>query len=538
MKPLYSLWLVLCFAITGVTTSHAVEAKTVSEARLLDQASINSTVEATIEKAMDTFQVPGVAVAIVKNDKVVFSKGFGVIKHGTSDQVNADTLFGVASNTKAMTAALLAQLVDEEKLTWRTKVIDIIPEFQMPDAYVTREFTIIDLLAHNSGLGLGAGDLMIWPETDKSNMDIIKGMKHLPQVSSFRSEFAYDNLLYVIAGEVIAKVTGKSWQENIQTRIFKPLGMETTRAKFSLIESSNNNVARAHVPLDGKLNVVGGNMLEQFSSAGSVASSVNDMAKWIKAQLKHGEYTDGNGESQRLFSEKQSDEMWQARTLLKVSKAATKQDKTHFRAYGLGWFLNDYHGVKLIHHSGGILGMVSKVVLVPEENLGMVILTNQQSGYAFNALYHQILNEYLELPEKDWVAYYQEKHQKRVAEEKERLAKNSEKVLQNARHSLPLTDYAQTYNDAWYGDIIVSFKNNKLHMQFGHTKELVGTLEHYQHNTFVVKWHDRTLEADAFVNFNLDEDGNISYATMKAVSKLTDFSFDFHDLKLMPKGKK
>lgn len=496
----------------------------------------NTKIESTIKKAMDTFQVPGIAVAIIKDDKVVMSKGFGVIEHGKSAQVTPDTLFGIASNTKAMTAALLASLVDEGKLTWQSKVIDIIPEFQMPDPYVTREFTIIDLLAHNSGLGLGAGDLMIWPQTTLTNADVIKGLKYLPQVSSFRSEFAYDNLMYVIAGEIIAKLTSSTWQEAIQDRIFTPLGMKNTRATYSQIPKNNLNVARAHVPLEGKLNVVGGNFLEKFTSAGSVASSVNDMTLWLKAQLNKGAFVDQNNKEARLFSTEQSRAMWQARTILPVSEAATKQDKTHFAAYGLGWFLKDYHGVKLIHHSGGILGMVSKVVIVPEENLAMVILTNQQSGYAFNAIYLQILNEYLELPEKNWVTYFHDKQQARKAEEIVRLAKADDAVDKNSRHSLPLKAYAHIYHDNWYGDIEISYKNNQLTMQFSNTPELRGTLEHYQHNTFIVRWHDRTLEADAFVNFHLDETGKIEFATMKAVSHATDFSFDFHDLKLIPKS--
>jgi len=496
----------------------------------------NAHIEATIHNAMATFQVPGVAVAIIKDNKVVMSKGFGVVEHGKPAVVTADTLFGIASNTKAMTAAILAGLVDEGKLTWTTRVIDIIPEFQMPNAYVTREFTIIDLLSHNSGLGLGAGDLMIWPHTTLTNVDIIKGLKYLPEVSSFRSEFAYDNLMYIIAGEVIATVTGKTWQEVIQQRIFTPLGMSNTRAAYSLIDKSNKNVARAHVPLAGKLNVVGGNMLEKFSSAGSVASNVNDMSLWLKAQLNKGVYANEQVDKEkRLFSAKQSHAMFQARTILPVSETATKNDKTHFSAYGLGWFLKDYHGVKLVHHSGGILGMVSKVVLVPEENLAMVILTNQQSGYAFNAIYQQILNEYLALPRKDWVAYYHKKQQERVKKEQNRLDKAADLVNKNSAHSLVLRDYAQTYVDNWYGEIHISYRNNKLHMQFGNTPELKGTLEHYQHNTFIVRWNDRTLEADAFVNFNLNEDGNINYVTMKAVSHATDFSFDFHDLKLVPK---
>jgi hypothetical protein len=180
--------------------------------------------------------------------------------------------------------------------------------------------------------------------------------------------------------------------------------------------------------------------------------------------------------------------------------------------------------------------MVSKVVLVPEEELAMVILTNQQSSFAVNAIYHQILNEYLELPKKDWIAYYHTKQTTKTAKEQKRLAKAAGSVHKNSAHSLVLREYAQTYVDDWYGEIHITFKNNKLHMQFGNTPELKGTLEHYQHNTFIVRWHDKTLKADAFVNFNLNEDGGINYATMKAVSRATDFSFDFHDLKLVPKN--
>lgn len=521
------------FSITLITTlTFSMQAQSIAD------ADKNTKIERAIVEAMATFQVPGAAIAIVKDNKVIMSKGFGVIEHGKSAKVTKDTLFGIASNTKAMTVALLASLVDEGKLTWKTKVIDIIPEFQMPNAYVTREFTIIDLLAHNSGLGLGAGDLMIWPDTTLSNADIIKGIKHLPETSSFRSEFAYDNLLYIVGGEVISRITGQSWNDVVQARIFTPLGMNTTRAAFSLIEKSNNNIAKAHVPLKGELNVVGGNFIEKFGAAASVASSVNDMSLWLKAQLNKGTYVDEtNGKSAQLFSAKQSRMMWQARTLLAVSEEETRQNKTHFSAYGLGWFMKDYQGVKLLHHGGGILGMVSKVVLVPEEGLGIVILTNQQSGDVTNAIYHQILNEYLDLPEKDWVAHYRNKRDEKLAREQKRLAVVANSVNKNATHSLALRDYAQTYVDNWYGEIAISFKNNQLHMQFGNTAELKGSLEHYQHNTFIVRWDDRTLEADAFVNFNLNEDGGINYVTMKAVSRATDFSFDFHDLKLVPKGK-
>lgn len=529
-----NLFKLLSLAITLVILSSASAAKTTHQTNQPASQELNREISAVIKQAMKEFQVPGVAVAIIKDGVVTMSEGFGVIEHGKPAKVDNNTLFGIASNTKAMTAALIAQLVDQGKLSWKTKVIDIIPEFQMPDAYVTREFTITDLLSHNSGLGLGAGDLMIWPDTTHTIDDIIKGIKYLPEVSSFRSEYAYDNLMYIIAGEIIARVTGMTWEENIKQKIFQPLGMNTTRAKFSLIENSNKNVARAHVPLDGKINVVGGNFIEKFHSAASVASNVNDMSLWLKAQLNRGEYQK-NGNTEQLFSSQQSQKMWQAHTLKPVSESATKNDKTHFSAYGLGWDLKDYHGVKLVQHTGGILGMISKVVMVPEENLALIILTNQQSGYAFNAIANTILHRYLNISDTDWVSYYKTIKDKRSANDKARLAETASKIAKDSKPSLALKEYAQTYRDNWYGDIDITFENKQLHMQFSKTAELKGTLSHYQHNTFIVHWLDRTLEADAFVNFNLNEDGTINFATMKAVSRNTDFSFDFHDLTLTPK---
>jgi len=340
--------------------------------------------------------------------------------------------------------------------------------------------------------------------------------------------------MYILAGEIIARVSGKSWEESIRDNIFKPLGMNTTKAKFSLIEKNNKNVARAHVPLKGTINVVGGNFIEKFHSAAAVASSVNDMSLWLKAQLNKGVYQ-FDGENKQLFSEKQNQKMWQAHTIKPVSKSATQNDKTHFSAYGLGWDLKDYHGVKLVQHTGGILGMISKVVMVPEENLALVILTNQQSGYAFNAIANEILHSYLNISDTDWVSHYKAIKDKRAIAEQERLVEAFGNIDKYSKPSLALIDYAQTYQDDWYGDIHITHTDNQLEMQFSKTEELKGTLEHHQYNTFIVHWDDRTLEADAFVNFNLNADGSINYVTMKAVSRVTDFSFDFHDLKLIPK---
>jgi CubicO group peptidase (beta-lactamase class C family) len=506
-----------------------------------------SAIEKNIENAMKTFNVPGIAVAIVKDGKVVMAKGFGVRKMGEKDKVNADTLFGIASNTKAFTVAALGMLADEGKLTWEDKVTDYLPAFQLHDPYVTREFTIRDMLSHRSGLGKGAGDLMIWPKSTITNQEIIERIRYLKPVSSFRTEYGYDNLMYIMAGEIVAKVSGMSWQDFVRSRILKPLKMNTTRMGHSLISPSNSNVATAHAPVNDVIQPVGGDFIERFESAGSMASSVNDVSKWIKVQLKGGLIETRDGKENRLFSETQHDHMWQPNTLQNVSGFDQTNHRTHFKAYGLGWGMRDHQGHKMVSHTGGIMGMVSQVVMVPEANLGVVILTNQQSGSAFYAISRDIVNRYIDVPNKDWVAVYHERLQKRVSGANTEVADLMKSRAAKSKPSLPLTAYAQTYKDDWYGDITIKVvdhgptvqgrKNSgkKLEMHFSRTETLTGALEHFQYNTFIVRWNDRSTNADAFVNFDLTAEGEVKQATMKAVSSLTDFSFDFQDLLLKPK---
>ncbi|MFT5161825.1 MAG: CubicO group peptidase (beta-lactamase class C family) [Alteromonadaceae bacterium] len=496
-------------------------------------------IKQTIEKAMKAFNVPGIAVAIVKDDKVIMSKGFGLIQMGKRDKVNADTLFGIASNTKAFTTAALAILADEGKLNWDDKVTDYLPSFALRDPYVTQQFTIRDMLSHRSGLGIGAGDLMIWPASDITTDEIIKRVRYLKPMTSFRSEYAYDNLMYVMAGEIVARVSKMSWHEFIQKRILTPLKMTQTRMRYSAIEANNHNVATAHAPVDGQIKPVGGDFLESFSSAGSIASSVNDMSQWLRVQLKGGLIDTTGDKDNRLFSGVKGIEMWTPNTLQDVPPFNEEMDRTHFRAYGLGWRLNDHQGYKMVSHTGGIMGMVSRVVMIPEKQLGVVILTNQQSGPAFYAIAHDIINRYLEVEHKDWVSIYQHKQKNKVDEGQrvvEQLMKDRDS---QSRPSLALADYAKLYRDDWYGDIEITLvddksKGQKLQMRFSRTPVLIGELEHFQHNTFIVRWYDRSTNADAFVNFQLTPEGKVDIVTMQAVSPLTDFSFDFHDLLLKP----
>lgn len=501
-------------------------------------------IEQRIQKAMKTFNVPGVAVAVVKDDKLIYSKGFGLKNldaSGVSNKVDSRTLFGIASNTKAFTTAAIAMLIDEGKLQWDDKVIKHLPHFVLYDPYVTAQFTVADLLSHRGGLGLGAGDLMIWPTTDVSNDEIMARIRYIKPASSFRSKYAYNNIMFVVAGELVAKVSGQAWHDFVRERILTPLNMKDTRMSFSRIEPTFSNIAKPHVPVEGKLQTVDGNFLENFSSAGSIASNAEDMSKWLRLQLRKGLLSSAGGEEKWLFSPEQHYQMTSAKTVQEIPQFFVEHFDTNFRAYGFGWGLNDYRGHTLVGHTGGILGMVTKIVMVPKQNLGLVILTNQQSGSAFNAMANDMLDHLLGLEKRDWVGILSQRLESKQKETAQLLAEianisKESKSLKSRPASLPLKDYAKVYEDAWYGDIEVVWNDDKLEMRFSRTKVLIGHLEHYQHNTFIARWYERSFDADAFVNFQLDENGEVASATMKAISPNTDFSFDFHDLRLLPKS--
>jgi CubicO group peptidase (beta-lactamase class C family) len=482
-------------------------------------------------RVLKEFDVPGLAVAIVKDGKVVLAKGYGVRKLGDPNPVDENTLFGIASNTKAFTSAALAMLVDEGKITWDDPVVKHLPGFQLYDPYVTREMTIRDLLTHRSGLGLGAGDLLWWPPTDYSREEIIRRFRYVKPASSFRSRYAYDNVLYMIAGQVVAAVTGKSWDDVIKERIFNPLGMTTSNTTVAALLSSKN-AATPHAKIGSHLQTVALMPLENVGPAGAINSSVAEMAKWLIAQLNRGQI----GEGRRLFSERRSREMWSAQTITPLNDPLPHLAalRANFSAYGLGWGLTEYRGSRTVSHTGGLLGFVSRVTLVPDLNLGVVVLTNQQSGGAFQSLTYRILDHYMNAPATDWTAAFKKSEEMGQANAAEVEKRQAAARAADSKPSLPLARYAGRYTDAWYGDITISLENGKLVLRFGHTPSLAGDLEHWQYDTFVARWRDRSLEADAFVTFSLKPDGGIEQMKMAAVSPLTDFSFDFQDLLFTP----
>jgi CubicO group peptidase (beta-lactamase class C family) len=490
--------------------------------------------DAYVTTTMKTFDVPGIAVAIVKDGKIVVAKGYGVRKLGESTPVDEFTQFAIGSNTKAFTTAALATLVDQGKLSWDDPVYQRMPGFVMYDPYVSHEMTIRDLLTHRSGMGLGEGDLLFWPHSTYTRDDIIHQLRYMKPHSSFRSHYAYDNLLYMTAGQIIPAVTGISWDDYIRQHIFAPLGMNHSVVSNKDFKAGDD-YSSPHSSVDGKLQVLPLEDLDNVGPAGSINSCAADMAKWVQLQLNRGKFADRDG---RLFTEQRSKEMWTPQTILPTGDPPPPLAglKANFADYALGWALRDYHGRKLVGHTGGVAGFVSRVMLVPDENLAVVVLTNAEEGGAFDAILYHVLDSYFHLPPTDWNAAY-----KTVRDQQEKDAANTGKKAEGARAadskpSLPLEKYAGVYNDDWYGPITIRYENGGLVISFDHTPTMIGDLQHWQYDTFKAHWRLRTIE-DAFVTFSLNADGSIDTARMAAVSPLADFSFDYQDLLLKPEKK-
>ncbi len=487
--------------------------------------------DAYVASSMKTFDVPGMAVAIVKDGKIVVAKGYGIRKLGDPTPVDEFTMFGIGSNTKAFTTAALATLVDEGNLSWDDPVYQRLPGFVMYDPYVSHEMTIRDLLTHRSGMGLGEGDLLFWPHSTYTREEVIYKLRFMKPASSFRSHYAYDNLLYMTAGQIIPAVTGTSWDDYIRQHIFAPLDMNHSNVSNTAFKPGDD-YAFPHSNVDGKLQVIPFGELDNAGPAGAINSCAADMAKWVQLQLNRGKFVDHDG---RLFTEQRSREMWSAQTILPVGDPPPPLAglKANFADYALGWGLRDYHGRKLVGHTGGVGGFVSRVMLVPEENLGVVVLTNAEEGGAFDSILYHVLDHYFHLPPTDWIAAYKTLKDTEEKDAAETMKKAEGSRDANSKPSLPLEKYAGVYNDAWYGPITIRMENGGLVITFDHTPGMIGDLQHWQHDTFKAHWRVRTIE-DAFITFSLNPDGTIDSAKMAAVSPLADFSFDYQDLLLKP----
>ena len=487
--------------------------------------------DAYVAAVMKQFEVPGMGIAIVKDGQVVLAKGYGVKRLGSSEKVDANTRFGIASNTKAFTALALGMLVEEGKLEWDAPVVNYLPEFMMWDPWVTRQITVRDILVHRSGLGLGAGDLLWWPPTTYTPKEIMARLRYIEPATSFRSAYAYDNVLYLVAGQLIEKVSGQSWSDFITNRIMRPVGMKEANSTHAAAGEAGGNVSATHARVNGTVQVVKPFSDPNTDPAGGINAGANDMARWMIAQMDSGRVGD-----KRLWKQSTTREQWSLVTPIRagVSPKELAPWTASFTGYGLGFFLRDYRGQKLVTHTGGLPGFVSLLMMLPNQKVGVVVLTNQESGAAFQSVGLKVLDYYLNAPAFDWLGGYAA----RVARfDSASAAQNRSAAAARdsaSRPSLPLTGYATTYEDPWYGTITVSLTDGKLVMQFDKSPALLGDLEHWQYDTWLVKWRDRELRADAFVTFTLDEEGQVAGATIKPASPDVDFSFDFQDLHLTP----
>ncbi|HTY36370.1 MAG TPA: serine hydrolase [Bacteroidota bacterium] len=492
---------------------------------------VEKDLDAFVQSVQKEFVVPGLALAIVKDGKVVLAKGYGVRRMGDPARVDDRTLFGIASNTKAFTATALGILVEEKKIDWDDPVVKYLPWFQLSDPYVTREMTIRDLLVHRSGLGLGAGDLLWWPTSTYDRKEIARRLRFIPLVRSFRSAYAYDNVLYLMAGEVIEAVSGMSWEDFMATRILAKVGMTDSKVRHS-DASGGGNVAATHAEVDGAVRPIEPFTSDNTNPAGGINASARDIAKWMIVQLDSGRVAGGP----RLFSPQTTVQLWRIVTPVPIGNPPPELPglRINFNGYALGFGISDYKGYKFVHHTGGLPGYVSKIAMIPELKLGVAVLTNQESGEAFETITYHVLDQFLGGKQTDWLDGFRKVHARTLS-----MIGMADKMTEGKRDSsshpsLPLANYAGTYSDPWYGDIRIEMENGKLVMKFGHTPSLEGELQHWQYDTFIARWKDRELRADAFVTFSLNPDGSIDQAKMRAVSPATDFSFDFQDLVLKP----
>jgi CubicO group peptidase (beta-lactamase class C family) len=472
--------------------------------------------DAYIEKARVEWEVPGLSVVIVKDGKVAFAKGYGVKEQGRQDPVDADTLFAIASNTKAFTSAAIAILSDEKKVKWDDRVSDILPYFALYDPWVSHEMRVDDLLCHRSGLKTFSGDLL-WYGTPYSREEIIRRARYLKPEFPFRAGYGYSNLMFLAAGEVVAKASGESWDDFVRERIFKPLGMKRTITSTRQLDATGN-FATPHSSFEGTVERIDWVNWDTMAPAGGIISSANDMARWLLLQLGGGAL-----DGARVFSESVQRTMWTPHNVMSGPLPGAQEQDTHFRTYGLGWSVSDFKGRFTAGHGGAYDGMFSQVWLMPEERLGIVVLTNCDRG-VMGPIVERIRDAYLGLPEKDY---------SKLAWETSKLAKAAKKdepAPANARPPMALESYAGTFGGVMYGDANVSTEAGGLVLRLLPNPNLVADLTPLDADTFTLKWRKKfAFFAGGRAQFIQDTKGRIAELRLDVPNN--DFWFDELELK-------
>lgn len=485
-----------------------------------------------VRSFMTRFDVPGTAIAIVRKGQAALVRGYGVRTLGKPARVDEHTRFGIASNSKSFTAAALSLLVDDGKVGWDDPVVKHLPDFRMHDPAVTVMMTVRDLLVHRSGLPLGAGDLMYFPASTHVAADVLKALPYLKPDKGFRSGYAYDNILYIVAGLLIERVSGQSWRAFVAGRLLTPLGMADAAASRDLL--ATDNVAGRHARLGppvrgiGRQSVIAPDENAMIDAAGGINASAADIAKWLQVQLSGGVLPDGK----RLWSANQAREMWTPQVIVSTSDGPTADNPARAvqSTYALGWGISDYRGLRMIGHAGALSGQITRTAMIPSRGIGVAVFTNVEDGTA-TAMRNAILDRLIDAPAFGWVGAYAMQTAKAQAEALASVSGGVDTAPPGAP-TLPIAAYAGRYRDPWYGDIIVAETAGKLTIDFVPTAVFKSGLEPWGKDAFRTRFAQGTGE-DAIVTFAI-KDGGVTGVTMKALSPLADFSYDFHDLAFVP----
>ncbi len=446
-----------------------------------EPAFVRDSLDKYVDRALIDWKIPGVAVCIVKDGKVVVMKGYGVKELGTTNKVDENTLFMIGSNTKAFTATALAMLEADKKLSLNDPVQKWLPDFTLYDPWVAKEAMIRDLLCHRLGFETFQGDFMFF-DSDLSTAEVREKMGKLKPMYSFRSRWGYTNCAFMTAGEIIPKVTGTSWADFITEKIFKPLGMNNSLALLKDIDGASNK-ATAHTVANGILKKVPYGHIDNLAAAGSISSSVNDMSHWVMMQLDNGKYY-GN-------TVVPSSAIGQTRTPASIlGNGGTRFNRGHFALYGLGWFIHEYEGRKLVEHTGGVNGFVTSVTLIPEEKLGIIVLTNTDANGFYEALKWEIMDAYLNLPYRNYSQVYLAGQQANEAGTEKFLKAKRDTVAMANAPELPLSSYAGEYVHDVYGKMNITLQNNKLIATFEHHKGRFAELGALGKNRFLATFND------------------------------------------------
>ncbi|WP_334178443.1 serine hydrolase [Pseudoxanthomonas sp.] len=485
----------------------------------------SATFDAAVQQAFDRYRLPGMAVGIIRDGEVVYTRTLGELESGSGEKIDNDTLFKIASNSKAMTAGVLARLVDAGKLKWDDPVTKYLPQFRMHDPWVTQQMQVRDLLIHNSGLGLGAGDLMLWPEPNRfTRDDIIAGLQHLKPTHSFRATYAYDNLLYVVAGEVAAAAGDASYEELVKRQLFQPLGLSRCQVG-EWNRADVGNVAQPHMrtPQGNRVIREDEEIVPNVTSmaAGGIRCSLDDMLTWMRMWLSPDA-------TPAWLSPAQRKAVWTPHMPMPVGARMRTWDNSHFSAYGYGWRLSDVDGAWKVAHTGTLAGMYSSVILLPDQRTGIVILINGE-GEAARTVLGQVLTKHFTAPQSSpTVAYYAD------LLDQERAGERAARPKPDTRHrktasARSLAAWTGHYRDPWFGDVTLCPQGDRVRFVAVRSPMLAGTVMRVDER-WLVDWDDDSVDAEPWLHFAMAPAGGDAGLTLSHVDPDADFSYDYADL--------